>query len=450
MTRALSMPAHARATLALGLPMIGSNLAQMGLHATDMIMVGWYGVTELAAVVIAASSFFVVFVLGAGFAHAMLPMVAQALGRGDETQVRRDARMGLWLSILYGVAVYPLFWLSGPVFRALGQQPEVATLAQDYLRVAGLGMAPALMVMTLRNYLAAFERTQVTLWVTVASVGVNIMLNWMLIFGHWGAPELGVAGAAIASVAVQVFSLVALAGYAAWLPPLRRFHLFQRFWRADWPAFWQVFRLGWPIGLTGLAESGLFHASALMMGWIGTVELAAHGIALEAAALAFMVHMGLSGAVTVRSARFMGEGDAANLRRAAVVALALSLAVALVVIAVFLIWPEPLIRLFLDPTKPEAGQIVAFGTMLMALAALFQLADAGQVMALGLLRGIKDTRVPMILATVSYWLIGIPVSYVLAFPMGMGGAGLWLGLTVGLFVAAITMLVRFWMRAPQD
>ncbi len=449
MTQTLTASGHARATLVLGLPLIGSHLAQMALHVTDTVMLGWYGVTALASVVLGASWFFIVFVLGSGFAKAVMPMVAAALGSGDEVQVRRDTRMGLWLSILFGVLVYPVFWWSEPILLALGQKPEVARLAQDFMRIAGLGMVPALAVTVLSSYLAALGRTQAVLFVTVAAVFLNIAVGWALIFGNWGFPELGVRGAAIATVAVQVFSLVVLVVYAALLPDLKRFHLFQRFWRPDWHAFRNVFRLGWPIGLTGLAEGGLFQASALMMGWVGTVELAAHGIAMQAASLGFMLHVGLSSAATIRTARFDGSGDVRALRLGAQVALALSFAVAVLVIAVFLAGPQAIVALFLDMTKPESAQIVAYGAVLLVLAALFQLADAMQVMALGLLRGIRDTRVPMVLAAVSYWLIGIPCSYVLAFPLGFGGVGLWLGLVVGLACAAASLMWRFWVLAPK-
>lgn len=449
MSQPLSPLAHARATLALGLPLVGSHLAQMALHVADTVMLGWYGVTELAAVVIGASSFFVVFILGSGFAQAVMPMVASALAEGDEAQVRRDTRMGMWLSLVYGLAVYPLFWWSGPVLLALGQKPEVAALGQDFLRIAGLGMIPALLVMALKSYLAALNRTQVVLWVTIAALGVNIALNWFLIFGNGGAPELGVQGAAIASLSVQVVTFGALAIYAGWLPELRRFRLWQRFWRPDWAAMRGVFRLGWPIGVTGLAESGLFQASALMMGWIGTVELAAHGIAMELAALAFMVHLGLSNAITVRTAHFAGSDQPINMRRGAQVGIALSVGFGVTMVVLFLTLPAPLIGFFLDEAKPGTAEISAFAVTLLALAALFQMADAMQVIALGLLRGIQDTRVPMVMAAVSYWLIGIPSSYVLAFPLGLGGVGLWLGLVIGLICAAALLMARFWMRAPR-
>jgi len=440
---------HARATLTLGLPLIGSHVAQFVLHLTDTVMLGWYGVLPLAAGVLGASSFFTIFVLGSGFAKAVMPMVASANSQGDERQVRRVARMGLWLSILFSALTYPVFWWSGPILLALGQEEEVSALAQQYLRIAGLGMCPALLVMVLKSYLSALERTQVVLWVTVAAVPLNVLLNWALIFGNLGAPELGVAGSAIATVTVQIVSLGLIVLYAALLPALAKYSLFQRFWRPDWPGFRAVFRLGWPMGLTGLAESGLFQASALMMGWIGTTELAAHGIALEITALAFMVHVGLSNAVTVRGGQAYGAADWTSLRQGALTGTALSFGMAMLTVCLFLLAPEALIWPFLNPDDPASATIIVTGTALLACAALFQLADGMQVMALGLLAGVQDTKVPMVLASVSYWLIGIPASYALAFSLGFGPVGLWLGLVVGLAMAAMSLMARFWLRLPK-
>lgn len=442
-----SYASHARALLALGLPLIGSHLAQMALHVTDTVLLGWYGVEELAAVVLGTSFFFVVFILGSGFGIAVMGMVASALGRGDETQVRRETRMGLWLSLLYSLLTLPAFWFSGWILRAFGQNPEVAALAQDFLRIAGLGMAPALIIMVLKSYLSALERTQVQLWITLCGVVFNFCMAWAFIFGHWGAPELGVRGAALASLATQCSGAVLLGLYAAFEPASRRFRLFQRFWRPDWSILQRVFRLGAPIGLTGLAESCLFVAASLMMGWIGTVELAAHGIAMEVAALAFMVHLGISNAITVRVGRAEGEGDLQGMRDSAIVATGISAAFGGLMIVLFLALPHPIIGLFLDEAKPRSTEILAFGTILLAMAALFQLFDAMQVIGLGLLRGVQDTAAPMWIAALSYWAVGVPASYVLAFPLGLGGRGLWLGLALGLAVAAVLLMLRFW-RGP--
>ena len=440
MPAALSHTAHAKALMVLGLPLIGGHLAQFLIGATDTLMLGWYGVEALAAGVLAHSVFFVLFIMGTGFAWAVMPMVAA--DAGDATQVRRVTRMGLWLSMLFAAAVLPLMLFAERPLLALGQPPEVAARAADYLAIAGWGLFPALGVMVLKSYLAALERTQVVLWTTVIAALANGAVNWVLIFGRYGFPELGVEGAAIASVVVQAVSLLVLVPYA--LRTFPEHELFVRFWRADWGAFAAVFRLGWPIGLTSLAEVGLFSATAVMVGWLGAVPLAAHGIALQVATAFFMVHLGLSNAATVRAGQQLGRRDATGLARGGAVALGLSVAVAGVTMVVYLALPEPMIDLFLDPAEPARPQIMALGVALMAVAAAFQLVDGAQVVALGLLRGLQDTRVPMVYAALAYWGVGLPASYVAGFVLGLGAVGVWLGLVIGLALAAVALLHRFW------
>lgn len=435
---------EARALLVLGVPMIGSNLAQIAMHITDTVMLGWYSVEALAAMVLGVTSFVTLFLVGSGFAWAVMPMAAAAAANGEDAEVRRITRMGLWLSLIFGAAVMPLFWFAAPVLRALGQDAGIAAAAQGYLRIAGWGIFPMLGVMVLKGYLAAHDRTQFVLWATVAGAVLNAGLNWALIFGNWGAPELGLRGAAFATIASQVFSVVAILLYAALLPALRHHALFVRFWRPDRGAFVAVFRLSWPIGLTALAESGLFSATALMMGWVGTRELAAHGIAIEIVSAIFMIPLGLANAATVRAGRAHGRGDGTGLRLVAGTGLGLVLAIAVCAALLFLTVPQPLIGLFLDPGDPERPAILEIGASLLAVAALFQLADAGQVMALGLLRGVQDTRMPMIFAAISYWAIGIPTSYALGFWAGLGGQGIWAGLVLGLALAFGLLSFRFW------
>lgn len=435
---------HLRATLALGLPLVGSHLSRMAIGVADTVMVGWYGVSELAALVIATSFFHILFFLGMGFGIGVMGLIAAAIARGDEVEVRRSARMALWLSIGYGVLALPAMWYSEPILLAVGQAPVVAELAQEYLRIAGFGLVAVLCQLTLASYLAAMERTQVVLWITLAGLPLVVFLNWVLIFGNLGAPEMGVRGAAIVAVVVQFLQLGAIAGYAAWLPAARRHHLFQRFWRLDWAEMRQVFALGLPIGLTMVAEGGLFVGSNVMMGWIGTRELAAHGIALQIASITFMLHLGMSNAATVRIGQAKGRGDAQGMRDAGVTVIGISVVLALLAVAAFELFPRQLVGLYLDATHPETPAIVELAAGLLFYAGLFQLMDAMQVIGLGLLRGVQDTRVPMILAAISYWVVGMPVAYALAFVLGLGPAGLWLGLVVGLNFAAVLLMRRFW------
>ncbi|MCC5970847.1 MAG: MATE family efflux transporter [Pararhodobacter sp.] len=440
----LGFRSNARAVLVLGLPLIGSHMAQFALHVTDTIMLGWYSVTDLAAGALGAMVFFTFFTLGTGYANAVMPMVATSAAADDDTEVRRATRMGMWLSIGYALAVLPVFLFARPILLGLGQEVEIATLGGAYLAIVGFGVAPALLVMVLKSYLAALGRTQVVLWVTVSAVFVNIGLNWVFIFGNLGVPAMGARGAAVASVLVQLFTLGVMLAYAAWLPALRRYTLLARFWRPDWQAMRQVNALGLPIGLALLAESGMFAASAIMMGWLGAQALAAHSIALEITAMFFMIHMGLSNAATVLVGRARGRKDLEGLRAAARAALILSMAVAGSTMLIYFVAGEALVGAFLSPDDPERAIIVPLGTTLLMVAALFQLADGGQAMAMGLLRGIQDTRMPLVIAAVSYWLIGIPASYALAFLAGFEGVGLWFGMIAGLSVAALALLTRFW------
>ncbi len=435
---------HARALLRLGMPLIGSHLAQLAIQITDTVMLGWYDIEALAAVVLGSSYFFVFFIMGSGFAWAVSPVVAAAEASGDETQVRRVTRMGMWLSMLFAIAAMPLMIFAAPILSGMGQEAGLSEQAGTYLAISGWALFPALIVMTLKSYLAALERVRAVLLVTIAAALLNALLNYALIFGNWGAPELGIAGAAIASVSLHSLAMVLMVVHV--IRSMPQHELFVRIWRPDWEAFARIFRLGWPIGLTSLAEVGLFAASALMMGWIGTIELAAHGIALQIASATFLVHLGLSNAAQIRVAAALGRRDPASLREGALVAVALSTALALATVAVFLSVPELLVGLFLDPTDPAVPQVMAVGVTLLALAALFQLADAAQVMALGLLRGVQDTRVPMVYAGISYWAVGLTACYVLGFPMGLGAVGVWLGLTLGLTLAGVLLMVRFWRR----
>lgn len=445
MSNSADMPwaGHFKATFVLGLPLIGSHVAQMLVHLTDTIMVGWYGVEELAAVVLASSIFFVFFIVGSGFAFAVMPMAANAMGSGDQRQVRRAVRMGLWISVAYCAALMPVLWFFEALLLAIGQEAHTASLAQDYMRIAQWGMLPAMLIMVLKSFLSALERPGIVLWGTLVGAVVNALVNYMFIFGHWGAPELGLRGAAIASLATQTLTFGVVAVYAQVLPSLRPYAIFTRIWRSDRQALYEVFMLGWPIGTTMLAEVGLFATAAIMMGWIGTVELATHGIVIQIASMSFMIYLGLSNVATIRAGNALGRRDRSGIHRSALTVTILQLAVAAASIVLFLAAPEWLISLFLDASDPDSPAIVAYGVGLLALAAAFQVVDGLQVVYLAVLRGLKDTRVPMICALVSYWIIGIPVSYVLGLTLGYGGYGIWIGLVLGLVFAAASLIWRF-------
>ncbi len=438
----MTFSAHMRTILTLGLPIIGSHLGQMAIGVTDTMMLGWYGAHELAAVTLGATLLHLLFLVGSGFAWAVMPLVATFNAEGDETSLRRATRMGLWLSLAFAAIVLPVLMLSEPILRLLGQGEALAASGALYLRIAGWGIIPMLSVMVIKSYLSALEHTRPVLWIILISALLNGLINWAFIFGNWGAPELGIAGAAWASNVTQLFTLICVVAYARLRLP--EHDIFRRLWKVDIEMMARVFRLGWPIGLTTLSEAGLFSASVVMMGWLGTIPLAAHGIVVQLASVTFMVHMGLSNVATVRAGNALGWRDADYMARGAWVVTALSLGFAAMTIAAFLLIPHALMRLFLDPGEPAIGQILELGTYLLIAAALFQLVDGAQVIALGLLRGVQDTTVPMIMAAFSYWGVGLPLSYVLGFMLEMGGFGVWLGLAGGLGCACVALMGRFW------
>ncbi len=441
-----SWAAHFSATLALGLPLIGTQMAQMGINFIDTVMLGWLGAETLAASVLATTLFFIVLVVGFGLANAVMPLAAQASGEGDIRSLRRSVRMGFWVVMIYGALMMPLLWNTETILLAIGQKPELASMAQEYVRVAQWAIFPVLTVSVLRSYLSALERMQIVLWITLVAVGVNAFLNYMFIFGNFGAPRMELAGAAVATVCTNILSAIALVVYCIRVPELREHDIFGRLWRPDWVAFREVFRLGLPISLTILAEVGLFAAASLMMGWLGVIELASHGIALQIASISFMIPLSFSQVGTVRFARAVGRKDTEGMDRAGKTVLVLGVGFAVLAAIIFVLFPEPLISMYLDKSNPDAQLIINYGTPLLAVAAAFQLVDTLQAIGAGLLRGMKDTQVPMYIAIFSYWAIGVPAAYYFGFIMEFGGQGIWSGLALGLAVAAVLMNWRYFRR----
>ncbi|MBW8636558.1 MATE family efflux transporter [Hoeflea sp. WL0058] len=443
---ALSWSSQIRATLALGLPLIGAQLAHMAINVTDTVMIGWLGAEELAAGVLGAQVFFLFFILGTGFGLAAMPLAAQAHGRDDVRGLRRAIRMGMWVILLLGaISMIPL-WFTGSGFIALGQEPHVAKMAQDYVRVAQWALFPALLMTVLRSYLSALEKAHVVLWATVLGALANALFNYMFIFGNFGAPRLEIVGAAVASLGTTTITFVALLIYCVKKKELERYELLVRFWRPDWRAFFELLRLGWPISATIMAEVGLFAAAAVMVGWLGAIELAAHGIALQLAGIAFMVPLGLSNAATVRIGQAYGRKDWTGLGQAGRVAVGLSIVATLTSASLFWLFPDTLIGWYLDSNNPDSAAVLRHGAPLLAIAAAFQVADGLQAVGSGLLRGLNDTKIPMFIAVTSYWIVGLPLGYLFGFVMGYGAEGVWWGLASGLVLAALLMNWRFAAR----
>lgn len=435
-----------RPTLALGLPLVGAQLAQMAINTTDVLMIGRLGAQELAASVLAFNMYMLLWFFGMGVIQAVIPLAAKARGQRAMRDLRRSVRMGFWVVAFYCLPVWGLMAYAEEIWLFLGQDPQIAATAGGYMDVLKWTMFPALSIMAVRGFLTIMERAQVVLWATIAGAVANAGLDYLLIFGHFGFPRLELVGAGIASVISSAVTMVLLFAYAALHPRLKRYYIFGRIWRSDWPAFFQILRLGLPIGVTIILEAALFSGSAIMMGWLGTLQLAGHGIALQIASLTFMVPVGLSQAAMTRVGLASGRNDQAGVGRAGWTALVITMGAMTCFAAVFWSIPETLVSLYLDFSNPQSQPVLAFGASFLAVAAFFQIADGAQIIGVNNLRGLGDTKVPLIYAFGGYWVIGISLSLGLGFWLGLGGVGIWCGLAGGLLTVAILANRRFYRR----
>tara|TARA_B100000214_G_C23969982_1_gene629603 strand:- start:440 stop:1825 length:1386 start_codon:yes stop_codon:yes gene_type:complete len=429
----------------LGLPIVGGNIAQFSSSVVDTAMLGHYDPKTLASLIVASSVFFILLIVGGGFSFALVPVVAAHDARDEDTLVRRNTRMAIWLSIIFSTLVFPILYWSDSVLMFLGQSEELSQSAHEYLRIMAFVMFPALLDVTLRCYLTGLKHTNIVLWATVSGLICKTIIGWLFVFGKFGCPELGIEGAALSTLAGTLVILIFFVWHAQRYFP--QHELFKNIWKPDVAALRRIFTLGLPIGLTYLAESGLFSGVTIMVGWIGEIEVASHGIAMQIMAITFMVHLGISQIATTLIGNAYGREDSLEvLRRIGICAISMSSAFAFIIIVVFLSVPESLLSLFIDNSNPDSVAILSIGVSLMIIAACFQLTDGLQAVGLGLLRGMQDVKVPFIIALVSYWGVGFTTSYLLGIKFSYGPQGVWLGLVTGLAIASVLLLTRFWHK----
>jgi MATE family multidrug resistance protein len=431
--------AEAKATLVLGLPLIGSQLSHIAQTSTDILMMGWVGPETLAAGSLGFNLYVTVFVFAMGVAYAAGGPMAQARGAGKPGEIGYLLSQSLIATTAVTLPLALVLTQAEPLLVLFGQTHENAEAAGHYV----VALAPSLVLanwfITLRGFMATYGHTRFVLVVALLGLPLNAVLVYALLFGRFGAPALGLTGVGLATSTVSLLSFLALVGYVLWIPKLRR-HL--RFpWRPDRARLAMLMRLGLPIGTTLILEVSLFSAAVMLMGILGTAELAAHQIALQWASMTFMIPMGLAQAATIRVGFAAGAGDLVAARRAAHVALGLAGVFMAAAALVFWFVPGPLIHVFVD--VGAAPLVASLAATYLAIAAVFQLVDSTQAVGAGVLRGLKDTRWPMIMAGIGYWLVGFPTAALLGFWAGWRGMGIWIGLALGLAVTAALMVGRF-------
>jgi len=436
-----------RATLALAWPLILANLTQQAIQATDVLLMGRLGATQLAAATLALNMTFTFNLLMLGLVIASSPMMATALGQRFNAvrDVRRTFRAGLWLIAMLLPPYWLVLWHIGALMRAFGQSAELAEQGQTFLRAYMWCTAPWLLFQLLRNFVSALERPRIVLWLSLAGIALNAILSWSLIFGRLGLPALGLVGGGVGSTLTWLIMCGALVTVIVSDRQFRRFHLFGHWWRFDRQRTAAMVKLGWPIGLTMALEMGVFALAAYFMGWIGAPAVAAHAVALQLAALTFMVPLGLGQAATVRVGLAVGRKDEEGITRAGwtgwVLGVAFMGAMAIVMWAI----PRQLVTLFLNDV-PANAMVIGLAVSFLRVAAAFQLVDGAQVIGAGMLRGLHDTRWPLVFALFGYWVVGLGIGAWLAFARDWKGVGIWIGLASGLAAVAALMLARWVMR----
>ncbi|MEY4056723.1 MAG: hypothetical protein RL519_2058, partial [Pseudomonadota bacterium] len=436
------------ATLRLAAPLAAANLLQMLVYAIDVIFVARLGAESLAAASLATTLFGLMMWCFSGLTGACAPLIAAELGRRRHAvrEVRRTVRMALWLAVLCGLAGMAVCLWGEALLLLSGQDREVSRIAGEFLAILLWAMIPNVMATVLRNFVSALGRPIFATAITGLAIMVNALGNYVFVFGHFGAPVLGLDGSAISSV-ITAFAM--LGAYVLAIRNdrrLRRYHLFGRWWRAEWQRFRDVVRIGTPIALIILAEGGLFSSAAFLMGRIGQAELAGHTVALQVAALAFQIPFGIGQAATIRVGYHFGAGDRAAIGGAGKAALILAMSYMIVPAAIMILAPLSVLQMYVDPADPANAAMVSHAVGFLAIAAAFQLFDGLQAVLSGALRGLQDTRVPMQLALVGYWLGGFATSVVLGFFTPLAGTGVWLGLAVGLVIVSLLLGWRWRQR----
>jgi MATE family multidrug resistance protein len=430
-------------TLRLAIPIALTQLGQIAMMTTDLALIGRLGDLAVAAAALAHTVFFFGFTFGMGLVSAVAPLAAQAFGARNPRLVRRALRVGLWAALLVSLPILALPSYGEQILLALGQAPATAHLAQRYLSGLAWSVAPALGFLAIRGFMGAVNRPEPGLWITLAAIPANAGLVYLLIHGEFGLPRLELFGAGLATTIISFAMFLAGLWFVTRRRPFRKYQVLGRIWRIDWILMRRLTVIGAPISLSFLLEYSLFGAAGLLMGVISTTALAAHQIALQVAAILFMVPFGIGMAATVRVGHAVGRGSAPAAKRAALVATVLGIVFMSVMTFAVILGRFAIARFFFGEAAESAGVVIELTAALLLVGATFFIADGVQTVVAGALRGMSDTRVPLLLAAVSYWLIGFTAAYELAFRAELGAIGVWIGLSCGTAVYALLLILRF-------
>lgn len=430
---------EAKNTIKLAYPIILGELAQMSLHLIDTAMIGAVSYKHLAAAALVINVINVPFIFGIGITISVAQLVSMARGRNDKALASHYFYNGFWLSAISGILISLFLLPSSNILRHLGQDPEVVELAIPFMKIMGISITPMILFMTLKQFTDGLQYTRIPMFFSFMAIPINIFLNWVLIYGNLGFPKMELVGAGYATLITRIIIFLALGTLVL------KHNIFKQYiavaathWELKRESLIQLLKIGIPSSMQIGMEAGAFYISGIMIGTISAIALAAHQIALTCASFTFMVSLGLSQAGSIRTSTAFGANNWKLINYIGKSTLAIAVGYGILCAILFLIFNNYLPQLFNDNKK-----VITLAGVLLIFAAVFQVSDAIQATSAGLLRGIKDVNVPTGFIAIAYWVLGIPIGYLFAFPLGMQAQGIWLGFIVGLSLSALLLTVRF-------
>ncbi|MBI3218071.1 MAG: MATE family efflux transporter [Bacteroidetes bacterium] len=430
---------HLREGFQLAYPVMLSQLGHVTMGVADNIMVGNLGAAHLAGAGLANVAFNFLLLFGIGVSYAITPLVATADGERNDGQIASILKHGLLINVLNSFVLIGVVSIGMKVLYHINQPPEVVELATPYLSIITYSLIPILIFQTFRQFTEGLSMTRIAMIIVIASNFVNIGLNYILIYGHFGFPALGLNGAGYATLVSRILMAAAFAGFVYFAPRFEKYRIGFSIGNYSRKLISKMLHIGLPAGLQFIFEVAAFDFSLVMMGWLGTSALAAHQIAINLATISYMTTSGLAAAATIRVSNFLGKKDYVNLRQAAYALLGLAMVIMSAWAILFIAGRDLLPHFYVIDEN-----VIAIAGPLLIIAGLFQLSDGAQVVCIGALRGLQDVKVPSLLIFVSYWIIGLPLGYCFTFVFGWGAIGIWIGLLIGLTLTASAMFVRFY------
>jgi multidrug resistance protein, MATE family len=433
----MSIKEHIRTNIFLALPVMLSQLGHVLMGVMDNVMVGHVGATPLAGAALANVVFNVLLLFGIGVSYAITPLVAEADGQRDEAKIISVFRHGFLINMMVGILLVIVVIAGKNILYHLEQPQEVIQQAVPYLSIITFSLIPVLIFQSFRQFADGLSLTYLSLVVMIAANFLNILLNYTFIYGHFGFEPMGLVGAGYATLISRIFMAMALALYVFYHSSLKQYRGIFLLKNYSWKLFNTMLHIGIPAGLQFIFEVAAFDFSAVMMGWFGTNTLAAHQIAINLATISYMTTSGLGAAAVIRIGNFIGQKDAVNLKRSVYTLLGLALALMSLFGIAFLFG-----RFWLPSLYIGDWSVIRIAAPLVIIAGVFQLSDGMQVVCAGALRGLQDVKIPSLLIFISYWVIGLPLGYWLAFTLNWGPNGIWIGLLIGLTLVAIALFIR--------